>query len=1504
MLKIIIIQIVVTSFALSQGFVINESMSKNINTIFDEDGSSPDWIEIYNSNLNSQDIGGFFLSDNKNELNKWEFPEGSLEPQSHLLVFTSDKNKNIWPQGEWVPLINLGATWNYKEGSATIPPNWNNISFDDSGWNAGASSIGYGDNDDMTTVDPVVSVYMRKIFTIADTSAISHGLLHMDYDDGFVAHINGNEIARKNLGIDGSNIPFNQFADTNVEAKIYLGLRPEKFIIEDIKEYLNQGENIISLQVHNASNNLIDLTASPVLSFFYTNPPEPSETTNITIRLKTDNYPQETSWSLTGINNTIYNQQQAIGSLNNSNHDYEWSLNVPQGDYQFAISDTWGDGICCVDGIAFDIYNNDFEIYGGWNSWPTDVNSNNWNAAQGQGHNESFQSLEVYGSSSAGSVNFYQTHDVYNGQEHQLDVFAKNNADNPIQLGQSALAVIEFYGWGWFGSYLISQHTSNILDHNSNLDEWYKLSVSAVAPEEATSVNIIVTFSNPNGQENGSVFFDDVSFKYKAHQSLSDEYTPGEYSVFVDGSKVINNELFTYNYIDTINTQSLFSDILDFQKPHLHTNFKISSGGETIYLSNQSEIIIDSLFVPEMEENISFGYQNDGNGVFQLFDNVTPGYTNNLTQGYGGYTSKPVFSDSGGFKTDYFNLYLNTDTDDEIIYYTTDGSKPNMNSNVYNNFIPINAFLLTNGTQTADDYGIELEPTYNGIIIRAFAVSPNSLPSEIVTNSYIFDPVNATLPVVSISIDPEDLWNSDTGMYVAGDSYLPWYPYYGANFWEDWEKEVHIEFFEPGGEIGFKQNLGMKIFGGWSRAEIQKSFSFFARSQYGNGSIEYELFPESDISNFESFILRAHGQDNVMFRDGFHATLAKKNGVVTQDYRPAVLYLNGEFWGIQNIREKVNEHFIETHFNIDQNNVDLVAVGSSTSEPQLVHGSIEDYNEVNAFITSNDLSLSGNYQIAAEKYDIQNLIEYHIAQIFVMNFDWPGNNNKLFKSKANTGKWRHVMYDTDFGFERWTDGVLTFVGGYQDYNMLNHTYSDVITFNNPIWSTEVFTSFLSNQSFRTKFINTYCDRINTTYSTENTLYVMDSLKTIIEPYISDHINRYGPSIYDSYTPNNMNEYNSAIQLMENFAQYRPENAMNEMVESFNLNGSRSTISIFSSDLDMGHVALNTLKIDRQGWTGEYFTEIPLKIKAVSKFGYEFSHWEGISSPTDSATILLNNNISVTAHFNTLENPFQNLIVINEINYNSSDDFDSGDWVELVNNSIYPADLTGWKFLDEDDSHIYSLPDSLVIQAGGYLVLCQDTSSFLSVFPTVNNYVGELGYGFSGGGELLRLMDSTDALVDYVEYDDSNPWPLNADGNGSSLELTNYELDNTIATSWAASVILNGTPGVTNSTYSVLKSESNALVPNVYALHQNYPNPFNPTTTIKYDIPKDTHILINIFDLKGRLVKTLIDEYQISGFKTIKWDATNKTGQQIAAGMYIYRIKAGNYSETKKMVLLK
>lgn len=261
-------------------------------------------------------------------------------------------------------------------------------------------------------------------------------------------------------------------------------------------------------------------------------------------------------------------------------------------------------------------------------------------------------------------------------------------------------------------------------------------------------------------------------------------------------------------------------------------------------------------------------------------------------------------------------------------------------------------------------------------------------------------------------------------------------------------------------------------------------------------------------------------------------------------------------------------------------------------------------------------------------------------------------------------------------------------------------------------------------------------------------------------------------------------------------------------------------------------------------------------------------------------------------------------MINEINYNSNDDFDSGDWVELFNNSENDIDLSGWKFLDEDDSHVYSFNDSTYIDAGNYLVLCQDTTNFTDLHTQVENYIGDIGFGFSGGGELLRLLDSSGVLVDAVEYDDSTPWPIEPDGNGPTLELINPALDNTIPSNWASSTVQSGSPGSTNSVFSLLKTTSNELLPSVFALHQNYPNPFNPLTTIRYDLPEDSHTVISIFDLMGRNIKTLVNNNQVAGYKAVKWDATNHQGKNISAGVYIYKIKAGQFSKTNKMILLK
>ena len=168
---------------------------------------------------------------------------------------------------------------------------------------------------------------------------------------------------------------------------------------------------------------------------------------------------------------------------------------------------------------------------------------------------------------------------------------------------------------------------------------------------------------------------------------------------------------------------------------------------------------------------------------------------------------------------------------------------------------------------------------------------------------------------------------------------------------------------------------------------------------------------------------------------------------------------------------------------------------------------------------------------------------------------------------------------------------------------------------------------------------------------------MDSLRNIIEPYISDHINRYGPDIYDLFTPNTIGEYNSVYQGMENFANYRPNNARNEMVEMFGLSGYSNTISLYMNDVEAGHIEINSLKIRDQGWSGEYFSDVPISIKAVPNFGYEFTHW---SEPSydDSVTFYLDQDLTLVANFMDAQNPYQDLISINEINYNSNNDFDS------------------------------------------------------------------------------------------------------------------------------------------------------------------------------------------------------------------------------------------------------
>src|SRR5512133_88484 len=245
---------------------INEILSSNTHCILDEDQEYSDWIEIHNSSDLPFNLTGFGLSDDKAVPAKWTFPVMMLPPHKHVLVYASAKNRKSIPM-TFQTVINIGDEWHYLVPGSDIGPDWHDNGYNDSLWLKGNSSFGYADNDD-TTLIPSTSlcVFIRKEFTVTDIADIGRLILSIDYDDGFVAYINGNEVARSNLGTPGEYIAFDRVADNYREATMYTGGAPEYFEIENPAAILTSGVNVIAIQVHNNAPGSSDLSLIPFLT--------------------------------------------------------------------------------------------------------------------------------------------------------------------------------------------------------------------------------------------------------------------------------------------------------------------------------------------------------------------------------------------------------------------------------------------------------------------------------------------------------------------------------------------------------------------------------------------------------------------------------------------------------------------------------------------------------------------------------------------------------------------------------------------------------------------------------------------------------------------------------------------------------------------------------------------------------------------------------------------------------------------------------------------------------------------------------------------------------------------------------------------------------------------------------------------------------------------------------------------------------------------------------------
>lgn len=799
----------------------------------------------------------------------------------------------------------------------------------------------------------------------------------------------------------------------------------------------------------------------------------------------------------------------------------------------------------------------------------------------------------------------------------------------------------------------------------------------------------------------------------------------------------------------------VFASNKDRLGAELHTNFRISSEGETIILANHNGFVIDQLGAIPIPTNISYGRNNNDNTSDWLFFPSPTPRSKNSSDGYFAVSEYPVFSITGGFYTNSISLDLTASSTATEIYYTIDGSNPTIHSNKYEPYSPI----VINKTA----------------VIRAKSFTDNYIPSKIITNTYFINE-NFTLPVVSLSTNPNNFWDDEIGIYVVGSNgILGECATEIANYNQEWERPVHVEFFEQDGARGFGIDAGIAIHGGCTRNRPQKSLKIIARGEYGSNTIPYKIFPNLPYDEYASILLRSSGNDNssTLMRDGLMQTLVEDLDMETEAYRPSIVFLNGKYFGIHNIRERHHKDYIYQHHPQANANIDLLVKTHYVKE-----GSSDHYDNMYDFIESSDLSIQENYEYVETQMEIKNYTNYLLSEMYFVNRDWYPNNTKFWRPRTNEGRWRWILYDTDYGFGIFNLETI-------NYNMINWVKSL------ERYPSVIINGLLENQIFVTDFINTFADLSNTVFKPTNVVARIDSYATLIYDEMPAQIEKWG-------TISSITKWLNNIDDLKYFANNRIQIMQQHFIDEFNLTGI-APLNLNINNSSAGNVQINSIMIDSSYWFGNYFQGIEITLEAVPIEGYEFSGWTGDTiSSTKKIKYMLNKENNITATFSAIEAPeLIPQIVINEINYNSNPTIDPGDWIELYNNSDESIDISNWIIKDDNDAHIFTIPKNNLISKGNYLIICNDLVAFSNVFPSVQKVIGNLGFGFSGSGELLRLYHHSLTLVDSVSYDDVDPWPVEPDGNGPTLELKHPNLDNSVGTSWISSNS-NGTPGAINS----------------------------------------------------------------------------------------------------------
>ncbi|MFC2120002.1 CotH kinase family protein [Bacteroidota bacterium] len=714
------------------------------------------------------------------------------------------------------------------------------------------------------------------------------------------------------------------------------------------------------------------------------------------------------------------------------------------------------------------------------------------------------------------------------------------------------------------------------------------------------------------------------------------------------------------------------------------------------------------------------------------------------------------------------------------------------------------------------------------------------------------------------------LFDSDNPESSIKEYYISCNPEDFDYLYQNYEQDYYIPITITHKGVSLSQ-ARMRIRGSGTRSLPKKSLKIQLDGNLNSDSVK--------VYNFN-----AEYEDKSYIQQYILSSLMKESGQYCFNAEYVRLYLNTEYLGLYLSVENIDEDFlINREIDPNGNLYKATMDGASMSiydniyyhwEKKTGTDNRDDLQEIIDGI--NTVSSDDYYQFSQLYFDYDKMINIIAVNLLTRNYSTYYHNYYLFHDINNSDKWFMLPWDLDKAFL------------YYEHNTLYHHTSKYWAPDNPFLERAILCDTIFDD------IKTRIDELyNTIINDEVVSPIIDSLSNLIYNSVLEDKTDNIETIEEWYEK--IEESRGAFNVRYNSLQ----NQFNNLPKSFKLERTKNRYN-YSEDIlfkwsptsdPNGNEILYTLfygkNINLDDGTANVIASIRDTSYLITENLDEGKYYWKVIVRDGNYSIEGYDNYNIFYISNSLNN-----VVINEINYNSHVDFDTGDWIELYNNSDESINISDWKFQDDDDSHIYMFPAGTILGPRAYLVLCNELPTFQNFYPEITNCLGDFIFGLNGSGELIRLFDNTGLLIDSLVYDDEPPWPEEADGTGYVLELIDPDFDNSIASSWISST-LHGSPGKPNPSINSIQDKNTHHA----QLFQNFPNPFNLTTNIRYSLTKGSRIELIFYNIMGEIIHEFKPGFMLSGEYNYFWNTS-----EFSSGIYYYSLKVdGVIFQTNKAI---